>query len=147
MSRFLEPSRVTTKWVRLLSLNYSLRCTTPRLIASYASHHTHQYTTTSPQQPYKVSAVFPCEGRRYSTVRKKTSDPLHILFCGSDLFSCDVLKALYNEHVDNPDLIRSIDVVVRPAKRTGRGLKQMSEREYFQKTYFEALFSSLKTVP
>ncbi|KAI5923171.1 Formyltransferase [Camillea tinctor] len=56
---------------------------------------------------------------------KKKSDPLHILFCGSDEFSCEVLTALHAEHMRDPDFIRSIDVVVRPPKRVGRGLKVM----------------------
>ncbi|KAI1085317.1 formyl transferase [Whalleya microplaca] len=54
---------------------------------------------------------------------KKKSDPLHILFCGSDEFSCAALSALHGEHVRNPELVRSIDVVVRPGKPTGRGMK------------------------
>ncbi|KAH9900210.1 Formyltransferase [Xylariomycetidae sp. FL2044] len=54
---------------------------------------------------------------------KKKSDPLRILFCGSDDFSCASLDALQKERERNPELIRSIDVVVRPGKRTGRGLK------------------------
>ncbi|KAI0387139.1 Formyltransferase [Hypomontagnella monticulosa] len=59
-----------------------------------------------------------------ATGRKiKKSKPLRILFCGSDDFSCASLEALHREHVDNPGLIQSIDVVVRPGKRTGRGLK------------------------
>ncbi|KAF2966162.1 hypothetical protein GQX73_g7403 [Xylaria multiplex] len=109
----------------------------------YAFHRAYQYTTKSLQHKYRVSAGSPYQDRRYSTLPEekpeekpedkpeekpeKTSDPLHILFCGSDQLSCDVLKALYNEHVDNPDLIQSIDVVVRPAKRTGRGLQKLTE--------------------
>ncbi|GAP84496.2 putative methionyl-tRNA formyltransferase [Rosellinia necatrix] len=66
--------------------------------------------------------------RRYSTSpKKKASDPLHILFCGSDEFSCASLEALHREHVQNPDLIRSIEVVVRPGKRTGRGYKTVRD--------------------
>ncbi len=57
----------------------------------------------------------------------KTSDPLSILFCGSDEFSCKSLGALYDEHKVNPGLIESIAVVTRPDKRTGRGLKQITE--------------------
>ncbi|KAK0727060.1 formyl transferase [Lasiosphaeria miniovina] len=53
----------------------------------------------------------------------KPSKPLRILFCGSDDFSCEALRALHAEHRRNADLIRSIDVLVRPAKPTGRGLK------------------------
>ncbi|KAI1502610.1 Formyltransferase [Biscogniauxia marginata] len=58
---------------------------------------------------------------------KKTSEPLNILFCGSDAFSCASLTALHEEHVRNPALIRSIEVVVRPGKRTGRGLKTVQD--------------------
>ena len=62
----------------------------------------------------------------YSTAVKK-SDPLRILFCGSDEFSCASLQALHDEHNRNTDLIRSIDVVVRPSKPTGRGLRTLRE--------------------
>ncbi|KAI0012263.1 Formyltransferase [Xylariaceae sp. FL0662B] len=58
-----------------------------------------------------------------SATRVKKSDPLHVLFCGSDEFSCAALSALHREHVRNPELVRSIDVVVRPGKPTGRGMK------------------------
>ncbi|KAL1879891.1 hypothetical protein VTK73DRAFT_6703 [Phialemonium thermophilum] len=57
------------------------------------------------------------------TETRKASDPLHILFCGSDEFSCFSLRALHDEKQRNGDLIRSIDVVVRPPKPTGRGNK------------------------
>ncbi|KAH6641712.1 hypothetical protein F5144DRAFT_619131 [Chaetomium tenue] len=57
----------------------------------------------------------------------KKSDPLRILFCGSDEFSCASLKALHNEHKHNTNLIQSIDVVVRPSKPTGRGYKVIRE--------------------
>ncbi|KAK0651586.1 formyl transferase [Cercophora newfieldiana] len=62
----------------------------------------------------------------YSTQRK-ISDPLRILFCGSDEFSCASLRALHEEHQQNSDLIRSIDVVVRPPKLAGRGNKVLRE--------------------
>ncbi|KAI1850204.1 hypothetical protein JX266_004062 [Neoarthrinium moseri] len=55
----------------------------------------------------------------------KASDPLRILFCGSDEFSCANLRALHAEHVRNPSLVESIDVVVRPGKRVGRGYKKI----------------------
>ncbi|KAI0395466.1 formyl transferase [Xylariaceae sp. FL0594] len=57
----------------------------------------------------------------------KTSDPLHILFCGSDEFSCAVLETLHREHVENPALVRSINVVLRPGKPMGRGYKSIRE--------------------
>ncbi|KAH6655610.1 formyl transferase [Truncatella angustata] len=55
----------------------------------------------------------------------KTSEPLRILFCGSDEFSVANLRAIYDEHVKNPSLIESIDVVIRPGKRVGRGYKKI----------------------
>ncbi|KAF2840836.1 putative methionyl-tRNA formyltransferase, partial [Patellaria atrata CBS 101060] len=54
-------------------------------------------------------------------------DPLRILFCGSDDFSIASLRAVHHEHIARPDTIASIDVVCRPGKRTGRGLKQIRE--------------------
>ncbi|EEH43410.1 methionyl-tRNA formyltransferase [Paracoccidioides brasiliensis Pb18] len=57
----------------------------------------------------------------------KTCDPLRILFCGSDSFSIASLNTLYKEHVNNPETIASIDVVCRPGKRVGRGLKNFRE--------------------
>ncbi|KAK2801858.1 Methionyl-tRNA formyltransferase [Onygenales sp. PD_10] len=62
---------------------------------------------------------------RYAST--KSSDPLRILFCGSDSFSIASLKALYKEHVSNPKTIQSIDVVCRPGKKYGRGLKKIRE--------------------
>ncbi|KAF4761091.1 hypothetical protein HAV15_007059 [Penicillium sp. str.  len=63
--------------------------------------------------------------RSYTTT--KTSDPLRILFCGSDEFSIAHLKALHAYHLKQPERISSIDVVCRPGKRVGRGLKQIRE--------------------
>lgn len=63
--------------------------------------------------------------RYSSTSSSRASDPLRILFCGSDEFSCHSLRALHAEHVRNPSLIASIDVVARPGKPTGRGLRRV----------------------
>ncbi|KAK4104559.1 Formyltransferase [Parathielavia hyrcaniae] len=64
----------------------------------------------------------------YSTsTAPKKSDPLRILFCGSDDFSCHSLRALHDEQKRNADLVRSIDVVVRPSKSVGRGHKVLRE--------------------
>ncbi len=71
----------------------------------------------------------PFSERTYLTTSGKESDPLRILFCGSDDFSRASLEALYREQERNPELIRSIDVVVRPAKRVGRGRKLLREGE------------------
>lgn len=60
------------------------------------------------------------------TPPKKTPGPLRILFCGSDHFSCASLSALHALHKARPDLIESIDVLVRPGKPAGRGLKRIA---------------------
>ena len=62
-----------------------------------------------------------------TTINSKTSDPLQILFCGSDEFSCASLQALDQERIRNSALVKSIDVVVRPGKLSGRGLKTVRE--------------------
>ncbi|KAJ4388258.1 Methionyl-tRNA formyltransferase, partial [Neurospora sp. IMI 360204] len=73
----------------------------------------------------KPSAFTRCS---YSTQPEaKVSDPLRILFCGSDVFSCYSLKALHAEHKANPGLIKSIDVMVRPGKAVGRGYKEIRQ--------------------
>lgn len=64
-------------------------------------------------------------GRRWYS--DKPIDPLRILFCGSDEFSIASLKALHAEQLRAPQSIKSIDVVCRPGKRVGRGLKQIRE--------------------
>ncbi|KAL7936944.1 formyl transferase [Trichoderma chlorosporum] len=62
-----------------------------------------------------------------SKISTKASDPLRILFCGSDAFSCKSLRALHREHESNTQLIESLDVMVLPPRRTGRGFKDISE--------------------
>jgi hypothetical protein len=50
--------------------------------------------------------------------------PLRILFCGSDEFSVASLEALNKERLQKSSAdIESIDVVCRPGKPTGTGLK------------------------
>ncbi|KAK3307962.1 methionyl-tRNA formyltransferase-like protein [Chaetomium strumarium] len=73
------------------------------------------------------TAARPIRWRQSYSIATKASEPLRILFCGSDKFSCESLQALHDEHKRDTDLIRSIDVVVRPSKPTGRGNKVMSE--------------------
>ena len=58
---------------------------------------------------------------------RKSSDPLHILFCGADEFSGTCLKALNAERMESPELIKSIQVVCKEPKRHGRGLKRYRE--------------------
>lgn len=56
---------------------------------------------------------------------KLVSDPLRILFCGSDAFSTPSLRALHSLQTSHPSLVESVDVLVRPGKPVGRGLKQV----------------------
>lgn len=63
--------------------------------------------------------------RQYGST--KSSNPLRILFCGSEEFSIASLRALHKEHERNPELIASIDVVCKPAKRVGRGRTALRE--------------------
>lgn len=51
------------------------------------------------------------------------NEPLRILFCGSDAFSIASLEKLHRQHEVNKSMIASIDVVCRPGKPVGRGLK------------------------
>lgn len=62
--------------------------------------------------------------RGYST---RAAEPLRILFCGSDAFSIESLRALHRAQQDTPGLIEAIHVLHRPAKPTGRGLKTLRE--------------------
>jgi methionyl-tRNA formyltransferase len=77
--------------------------------------------------PLRSFAFATC--RRYSVTgqRRSASEPLRILFCGSDAFSIASLRALHDAKQEVPGLIDSIDVVHRPAKPTGRGLKKLRE--------------------
>ncbi|KAI1004815.1 hypothetical protein K3495_g3401 [Podosphaera aphanis] len=58
----------------------------------------------------------------------KISKPLRILFCGSDNFSVASLRAIERDfRKDHQSLIKSIDVLCRPGKPVGRGLKKIVE--------------------
>lgn len=77
-----------------------------------------------PRRPLAVLLSSPiAQSRRYAY--QKVSDPLRILFCGSDDFSIASLRALHDEHRKDRDFIASIDVICRSPKRVGRGLKQI----------------------
>lgn len=78
---------------------------------------------------YRQIRLIPSTTRRYFT--PKSYEPLRILFCGSDEFSIASLEALHKEHSSRPDRISSIDVVCRPGKRVGRGLKTIREGSSF----------------
>ena len=53
------------------------------------------------------------------------NSPIRILFCGADDLSITSLRALDREAQDHPESVKSIDVVCRPGKPSGRGLKQI----------------------
>ncbi len=61
------------------------------------------------------------------SVSTKSSDPLRILFCGSNNFSIGSLRSLNDERQKDADSIASIDVVCKSAKRVGRDLKNVRE--------------------
>ncbi|KAH6875296.1 methionyl-tRNA formyltransferase [Alternaria rosae] len=71
-------------------------------------------------------ATSPCRCSSTSAPAR-TSEPLRILFCGSDVFSIASLRAVVDAKRHVPGLIESIDVIHRPAKPTGRGLKTLRE--------------------
>ncbi|KAK4033974.1 Methionyl-tRNA formyltransferase [Parachaetomium inaequale] len=82
----------------------------------------------APSSLRTARAATPTRWRQPYRSFSKRSDPLRILFCGSDEFSVASLKALHNEHKKTgTGLIQSIDVVVRPSKPTGRGYKVLRE--------------------
>ena len=61
---------------------------------------------------------------RWYSQKLESDDPLKILFCGTDDFSKESLKAL-NVYSKTPESnVLSIDVVTRTDKRVGRGRKQ-----------------------
>ncbi|PGH27520.1 hypothetical protein AJ80_00761 [Polytolypa hystricis UAMH7299] len=85
---------------------------------------------------YRVSILYwrpraaPSTCRTFATKEctlKNPRDPLRILFCGSDEFSIYSLVYLKKLQLKSPSIIASIDVVCRPGKRVGRGLKEIRD--------------------
>lgn len=68
--------------------------------------------------------------RWYTTNSGKISEPLRILFCGTDPVSAESLNALYREWEVNRELVEHIECAVIPPKPSGRGLKMRIECEY-----------------
>lgn len=89
------------------------------------------HTVESWLAPLWRDATTTCRRFQSHQSKQKTSEPLRILFCGSDDFSSANLRALREEQLRNPGLIESIDVVVRPGKRVGRGNKRIQHRKLF----------------
>ncbi|CAI6338644.1 unnamed protein product [Periconia digitata] len=65
--------------------------------------------------------------RSITTAAAAPPEPLRILFCGSDEFSIASLRKLLHAKQSEPNLIETINVVHRPAKPTGRGLKELRQ--------------------
>lgn len=104
----------------------------PRTIQGFRPSRTYAPKTdtaaTENMAHMSVSYIRFSAGRLFGIRKARLPDrPLRILFCGSDEFSCVSLQALYSEFFRSKKMIRSIDVVVRPAKPVGRGLKEMRE--------------------
>jgi methionyl-tRNA formyltransferase len=78
-------------------------------------------------RPSVHSFVLTSNRRFYSSSEAAT--PLKVLFCGSDDFGIASLRALNDAKEADGNLIESIDVVHRPGKRTGRGLKTIKHGE------------------
>lgn len=65
--------------------------------------------------------------RGIATTPFRTCPDLRILFCGSDDFSAVSLSALVDAGKHGKLPIKSLEVLCRPPKRTGRGLKNIRE--------------------
>ncbi|KAK4229659.1 formyl transferase [Podospora fimiseda] len=78
----------------------------------------------------RLSSTPPLSSTLPRTTRPR-SDPLRILFCGTDIFATHSLTALHDKMISDQNLppedrlIESIEVMVRPPKPTGRGNKQL----------------------
>lgn len=83
----------------------------------------------------------PVRQLRHAHTARKPFEPLRILFCGSDEFSITSLRALHDEHLQNNHNISSIDVVCRPAKPVGRGLKTVRKRKIHWSPFPAALLT------
>jgi hypothetical protein len=99
------------------------RCHTAAPIAGFFHNQTMFWRLPGPVR----SLVINSHRRHCSTTSTRASEPLRILFCGSDHFSIASLRALVEAKRDVPKLIQSIDVLHRPGKPTGRGLKHVRE--------------------
>ena len=70
---------------------------------------------------------FTSSRKRWLSDSNQQHKPLRILFCGADQFSAASLQEVYYLQQKHPSKIASIDVVCRPDKKVGRGLKQILE--------------------
>lgn len=68
-----------------------------------------------------------CRRSSSNSAQAQQHEPLKILFCGADDFSIFSLQALCDLQYTRPGIVDSIDVVCRPDKRVGRGLKKLKQ--------------------
>lgn len=101
------------------------------------------------RQPPAVGPVMAVTCRRsiYTTTSGKKSDPLRILFCGSDTMSTEALHALHEEATYNPELVDKIEVVVLPPRNVGRGFKTRVIGEFFARSATRVIIDGMAIVP
>lgn len=100
---------------------------TRHISSSTTQTATETETETTTPQPEPTQTPSP-----FGPWRKlPATEPLRILFCGSDEFSCASLRALHKLQAAKPKLIKSIDVLVRPGKPAGRGLRRIATGPLF----------------
>ena len=92
----------------------------------------HLYSLCSQSLSLSVMSIqrmlrVPSVNLKNDILRQAAEEPLRILFCGSDSFSIASLRKLYSHYQSHKKFIASIDVVCRPGKRVGRGLKTIRE--------------------
>lgn len=87
---------------------------TMRRVATRHAIKAHPSLSSRCRQPWR---------RGHTTTSGKHSDPLRILFCGTDGISAASLRALGGESRVNGGLVEAVEVVCMPPRRSGRGLK------------------------
>lgn len=65
--------------------------------------------------------------RRCFSAAATQCEALNILFCGSDEYSIPSLRALHNLQQSPDSNVGLVEVVCRPDKRVGRGLKKIHQ--------------------
>ena len=129
--------------VRDCPINVQQICSTSLLLSI-------KHTQMSPILCRHLRPLLSQSNKRWLSIRLSSSaakhhEPLRVLFCGADAFSIYSLRALHKLQQANPEKIASIDVVCRPDKRVGRGLKKVQEGSYIQHIIFATLHTQLHT--
>jgi hypothetical protein len=101
----------------------------------------------NPLRPWMFPSSRKWLGLRLSSTSTKHHEPLRVLFCGADAFSIYSLRALHKLQQAHPEQIASIDVVCRPDKRVGRGLKKIQEGSYISSSQNLTINNTTNTSP